>query len=135
LKNSQGGHPDVYNKSFEYYKSKVEREIKEKKENILRLKGNSREIEHLISKKVGMPSNPTQLGFDSTLRSFDSNFNNGPWKTVALSPKKNLFSTFLPPMCRSSIENLEKVENYVTRPFEQIEDVKKYIILENNFKW
>ena len=87
------------------------------------------------SGKVGMPSNPTQLGYDSTLRSFDSNFNNGPWKTVALSPKKNLFSTFLPPMCRSSIENLEKVENYVTRPFEQIEDVKKYIILENNFKW
>jgi hypothetical protein len=45
------------------------------------------------------------------------------WKTLAVSPSKNLLSTYLPPMNIQCKENLENLGKAVTRPYEQVEDV------------
>ncbi len=130
LKDSLGISPEVYREGLEEYKPKVDRELKERKENTLLLKGNSRDFEHVMVRRVGMQSNPSQLGFDSTLRQTDTklkpSFENLPWKTLALSPKKSLLPLFLPPMTKHSAENIETIKNYVSRPLEQVEDVFFY---------
>lgn len=126
LKESQGVHPNVYQRSLDDYRHKVEQDHFEKKKNPLLLKGNSQYFEHLMKGRIGMQANPTQLGFDSTLRSFNSvkiPFMNAPWKSVNLSPKKNLFNTYLPPMKKQSKENLEKLGDLALRPYEQVEEV------------
>jgi hypothetical protein len=126
LKEGQGVYPEIYRKSIEDYKEKVESDLKIKRDDHLRLKGNSRDFEHLMKKKIGIQANPIQLGFDSTLRSFDNGkvtIVNPPWKTLALSPKKNLLSNYLAPTIERSKENLMKLGKLVLRPYEQIDDV------------
>jgi hypothetical protein len=126
LKDSEGLKPELYTTGLEEYRNKVLRDLKERKENEMLLKGNSRDFEHLMNRRIGEQSNPYQLGFDSTLRKSynDKNgFENVPWRTLAISPKKSLLSLYLPPMSKNSLENLQKIKKYVSHPFEQIEDV------------
>jgi hypothetical protein len=126
LKQSSGSHPDIYKKSFEDYRSKVIKDLRDKSENTLRLKGNSREFEHVINKRIGMAANPTQLGFDSTLRSFDdgkSTLQTAAWKTIAIPKGKTLLSTYLPPMIKISKENLDRMQNLINRPYEKVVEV------------
>lgn len=131
LKKSVGSHPDIYRKSFDEYRNKVLKDIKIKKDDNLLLKGNSRDFEHLFNKRTGMAANPAQLGFDSTLRSFDNKrptFQNEQWKTISISQEKNLLSTYLPPMVKISKYNLEKLKTYISRPYEQIIEVINILI-------
>jgi hypothetical protein len=131
LKDSEGVKPQLYTNGLEDYRDKVLREIKERKENEMLLKGNSRDFEHLMTRRVGEQSNPCQLGFDSTLRKSYKNktgFENIPWRSIAFSPKKSLLSLYLPALSKNSIENLEKIKKFVSHPMEQIEDVFFLII-------
>jgi hypothetical protein len=103
-------------------------ENKIKKKDKLRLIGNSGELEHLINKRLHMPANPTQIGFDATLRKF-THFENthGPsaeWKTLAMSPKKTLLDKYLPPLKPSSLYNLSKLKTHVCKPLEFKYNVK-----------
>ncbi len=126
LKDSTGIHPDVYTKSLEDYRSKVRKDIKQNNDNKFKIKGTIMSYEHLVRNKVGMPSNPTQFGFDSTLRTYNNyNTNNSEnWKTLSLPKNKNLLNVFLPPMTVNSKENLDKINKFVARPLEQVNDVK-----------
>ena len=90
------------------------------------MKGNTGELEHLMNKRIGMAANPTQLGFDSTLRSFDegkSSIKSSDWKNIALPKGKTLLSTYLPPVIKISKDNLEKINNLISRPYDKIIDV------------
>lgn len=126
LKQFSGSHPEIYKKSFEDYRTKVIKDFKDKKQIKLRLKGNTGEFEHLMNKRIGMAANPTQLGFDSTLRSFDegkSSIKSSDWKNIALPKGKTLLSTYLPPVIKISKDNLEKINNLISRPYDKIIDV------------
>lgn len=120
--------PEFYNADFQKYKTSVELEAQEKKANTLKLSGNSRDFEHVIKARLNMPANPGQIGFDSTLRQFEPYENihgpKAPWKTLAISPKKNLLNKYLPPVKASSYRNLTRIDKFVSRPYIQKEDVK-----------
>jgi len=123
LKNSVGEYPDIYRKSFDSYKLRVEKEKNDNKNNLLHLKGNIKDFEHLIKRRIGIPTTLATIGFETTLRKFhsDKNINQkAPWKTLSgLFINKN----YLPPTQHNSIVNLEKIKSYVSRPYEQILDV------------
>ena len=55
---------------YDKYRKKVEKYLKEIKDNPLKTKGNIGSIEHLIKKRLNLPGNSIQVGFDSTLRNF-----------------------------------------------------------------
>jgi len=127
LKNVSTIQPSFYHEELEKYKKKVERDLKEKSENPLRLIGNTGEYEHLLLNRLNMPSNPTQFGFDSTLRKF-AGFKSVhgpevPWKTLNISEKKDLLNTYLPPLTKNSIKNLQTINKHVSRPYEPIYEV------------
>lgn len=113
--------PPFYDEDFQRYKTKVDEDLSSKKLNKLRLMGNSRDFEHVMNNRLNMPANPSQLGFDSTLRKFTPfESTHGPnveWKTLAKSPKKNLLDKYLPPLKASSLKNLSKMGEYVCRPY------------------
>jgi hypothetical protein len=120
--------PSFYNDDLGKYREKVQKEKKDNKNNTLRLTGNSSDIDHVINRRLNMPANPCQVGFDSTLRHFapfDKIYGpNIPWKTLAMSPKKNLLSKHLPPMKLSSQLNVKylSIHKVISRPIEQVED-------------
>lgn len=127
LKNVSVNQPSFYHDDFEKYRKKVERELKEKSENKLRLKGNTGEYEHLLLKRLNLPANPTQFGFDSTLRNYEQ-FKNvqgpgSPWKTLNIHTNKDLLNTYLPPVTKNSIKNIQQINKYVSRPYEPVYDV------------
>jgi len=127
LKNVSINQPSFYNDDLEKYRKKVEKELKEKSEHPLRLKGNAGEYEHLLLKKLNMPANPTQFGFDSTLRHFNSfksvHGPEEPWKTLSLCSQKDLLNTYLPPVMKNSIKNVQSIGKYVSRPYEPVYEV------------
>lgn len=131
MKDGTISQPNFYSEDLEKYKIKVEKEEQEKRQNTLRLTGNTREIEHLIKSRLSMPANPSQVGFDSTLRQFEPYEKiHGPnvvWKTLAMSPKKNLLNRYLPPLRSSSIKNIEKIEKFVCRPYQQKVNVSIFL--------
>jgi hypothetical protein len=134
LKNVSISQPSFYHDDFEKYHKKVERELKEKSENKLRLKGNTGEYAHLLINRINSPSNPAQFGFDSTLRNYRQ-YNNihgpeSPWKTLNVNNKKDLLNTYLPPLTKSSIKNIQVINKFVSRPYEPIYDVSKFLILK-----
>jgi hypothetical protein len=141
LKNVSINQPSFYNDDFDKYKKKVEKEMQERKNNELYVKGNIGSIEHLIVKRLNLPANKAQIGFDGTLRQFEKfETIHGPpvtWKSLNISPKKTLLDTFLPPLTKNSIRNLAQINKYVSRPYEAIKDVKyiynkKYINMKLN---
>lgn len=134
LKNVSINQPSFYNDDFEKYKKKVERELKEKSENPLRLKGNAADYEHLLLKRLNLPANPTQFGFDSTLRHFNGFKSvHGPeaaWKTLNVSGKKELLNTYLPPLMKNSVRNVQSIGKFVSRPYEQVYEVFYFFFFE-----
>lgn len=122
LKNVSINQPSFYNDDFEKYKKKVEKDLKEKSENPLRLKGNTGDYEHLLLKRLNLPANPIQFGFDSTLRQFNGFKSvHGPqaaWKTLNINSKKDLLNTYLPPVTKNSIRNVQSIGKFVSRPYE-----------------
>lgn len=127
LKNVSINQPSFYHDDFEKYKKKVERELKEKSENPLKFKGNTAEYEHLLLKRLNLPANPTQFGFDSTLRHFNTfksvHGPDAPWKTLNINEKKDLLNTYLPPVTKNSIKNVQTIGKYVSRPYEPVYEV------------
>jgi hypothetical protein len=124
--------PKFYDKDFQDYKQKTLKDITDKQKNPFTLKRNLGEYEHLID-KIGMPANSIQFGFDSTLRTLMSRnkysfFNEIGWRPLNISPKKDLLNTVLAPINKSGIDNLNKISNYVIRPYDQVRDVRKLII-------
>ena len=128
LKNTSINQPSFYQDDYDKYRKKVEKEIKQKKDNPLKVLGNIGEIEHLVSKRLDLPANPSQFGFDGTLRKFQQfETVNGPgvsWKSLNINKKKDLLNTFLPPVTKNSIRNLANINKYVSRPYEAIRDIK-----------
>ena len=133
LKNTTINEPHFYNEDYQKYKKKVEEGIKDKSTNSLRLKGNTRDFEHLLKKRLQIPANPTQIGFDSTLREF-TQFKtvhgppNSNWKNLNISSKKNLLNTLLPPVTGNSIKNITHLNKYVSRPYVPVIDVSLLFI-------
>ena len=114
--------PNFYSEDFERYKDKIEKDNKVREANKLRLKGNTSDFNHIINNRLNMPANPSQIGFDTTLRKFTPFENTyGPnveWKTLAMSPKKTLLDKYLAPLKSSSMFNLNKLKDHVCRPLE-----------------
>jgi hypothetical protein len=131
LKNVNMSQPSFYDADLDKFKLKIEKEKKKNNSNPLRVTGNIQDFEHVIFKRLEMPANPGQVGFDTTLRKnamYESV--HGPknsWKTLSISPKKNLLSFYLPPINQNSIRNLEKIENLIIRPLEPVIDVCFYL--------
>lgn len=122
--------PSFYTQDFDKYKKKVEKDNIDKAENPLRLKGNAREYEHILFKNYDLPTNPSQIGFDSTLRQLNEYKTvHGPsdvWKTLNKSEKKNLLDNYLPPLNKNSIRNMANINQFVSRPYEAIKTVNKF---------
>ena len=134
LKNVSVNQPSFYQDDFEKYRKKIEKDNKDKTENPLRMKGNAGELEHLLLKRLNMPANPSQVGFDSTLRQFNQfktvSGPDVPWKNLNISSKKDLLDTYLPPLTKNSIKNLSTINKYVSRPYENIRDVNFFFNLD-----
>lgn len=133
LKNTSMNQPSFYHDDFMKYKKKVDKEKKEKENNLLHMKGNISPVEHLLTKRLNLPANPSQFNFDGTLRKFES-FEKvtGPpslWKSLNLNPKKTLLDTFLPPLTKNSQRNLSNINKYVSRPYEIVREVKIFFII------
>lgn len=127
LKNVSINQPSFYHDDFDKYKKKVEKDLKERRNNSLGVKGNISPFEHLITKRLNLPANPAQVGFDGTLRQFEK-FETisgppQPWKSLNLNSKKTLMDTFLPPVTKNSIKNLANINKYVSRPCEIVREV------------
>lgn len=137
LKNTSINQPSFYQDDYDKYRKKVEKEIKLRKDNPLRFKGNLGEIEHLMSKRLDIPANPIQFAFDGTLRQFKQfETVSGPpviWKNLNKNKNKTLLNTFLPPVTKNSIKNLSNINKYVSRPYEATREVKKKITFSLNF--
>jgi hypothetical protein len=129
LKTTSINQPSFYNDDFDKYKKKVEKEMQERKNNTLYVKGNIGTIEHLVTKRLNFPPNNSQIGFDGTLRQFQKfETIHGPpatWKSLNISPKKTLLDTFLPPLTKNSIRNLGNINKYVSRPYESSREVNE----------
>jgi hypothetical protein len=122
--------PKFYDKDFEDYRQKTKKDISEKQKNPFTLKRNLGEYEHLID-KVGIPANSIQFGFDSTLRTLMTRnkysfFNDNAWRPLNISPKKDLLNTVLAPVSKSGIDSVNKISNYVIRPYDQVRDVSLF---------
>ena len=133
LKNTSINPPSFFQDDQDKYKKKIEKEKKDKKNNSLGVKGNIGSIEHLITKRLNLPANPSQVGFDGTLREFDQfDTVKGPpalWKSLNLNSKKSLMDTYLPPVTKNSQRNLANINKYVSRPYEAIREVKRLLII------
>lgn len=124
--------PKFYEKDFLDYKQKTNKDLLDKSNNPFTLKRNLGDYEHLI-RKVGMPANSIQFGFDSTLRTLKRKekyafFNDNAWKCLNISPKKDLLNTVLAPTTRLGIENVKNISDYVARPYESVHEVNIYLI-------
>jgi hypothetical protein len=126
--------PSFYQENYEKYRRKVEKDLKETKENPLLSKENISNIEHLIRKRLNSAANSSQFGFESTLRNFKP-FETvyGPdvkWREMNINPKITLTQFHLPPKTKNGIKNLANIDKYVTRPCEVFREVIfTYIIL------
>lgn len=133
LKNLTMNQPSFYHDDYEKYRKKVEKSLKERNDNPIRVKGEISSIEHLINRRLDLPANPTQVGFDGTLRQFKAfETVNGPsadWKSLNLNSKRTLLDTHLPPMTKNGLKNLANLGKLVSRPYEAVKDVIQNIIL------
>jgi hypothetical protein len=121
--------PKFYDQDFQDYKQKTEKDLLEKSKNPFTFKRNLGEYEHLI-RKIGIPANSIQFGFDSTLRTLMSKekykfFNDNPWKPLNMSPKKDLLNTVFAPNTKLGMENVKKLSDYLIKPFESISEVSR----------
>ncbi len=128
LKNVSQSQPSFFQDDSEKYRKKREKEINELKEDSLRLKGNTGDFEHLLLNRLNLPANPTQFGFDSTLRRFNKfksiHGPEAPWKNLNINTKRDLLNTFLPPLTKNSLKNVKDLNKYISRPYEPVYDVK-----------
>lgn len=133
LKNTSINQPSFYQDDFDKHRKKVEKDLKERKNNPLGVKGNIGSIEHLITKRLNLPANKAQVGFDGTLRKFEKfETVSGPpalWKSLNLNTKKTLLDTYLPPTTKNSVRNLQNINKYVSRPYEAIREVRIFYYL------
>lgn len=122
--------PHFYEKDFNKYKEKVEKEQIEKRK-ISSARGNLVEVNHLFKERLGGTANSSQFSFESTLRSFNLfpsiRGPSAPWRNLPNTEKPRIFSSYLPPMRPDSSRNIQKMEDLTIRPYISVYDVFYYL--------
>jgi len=90
-------------------------------------RGLSTSFEHLMRKRIGEQANQSQLEFEMTLRDKKANATNMGkeykhphlWDSTSTKPVTNYIETFLPPVMKSSLQNLKVLdkENVIIHPY------------------
>lgn len=127
LKNTHIKQPTFYDTDLDKYKNKTQTEMNAKKKDIFTRKGNSTNYNHLLNHRIGASPNNGQACFETTLRNFkaDPGFKESEtkWRPVSNRLKSTLFSEYLPPMRYDSKQNLKKIKDLTTRPYNSVYQV------------
>jgi len=132
LKKESQGPPSFFQKDIEHYFETKEELNKKAKYRLFASHGNTTNLEHLMSKRVGEKSNPTLLSYETNLRIFPPKCTlQGPSKEWSPPPNNMCLSTsqipkFLPPLLKRSEINLEKIKNVVARPYDHVYENVSY---------
>ena len=113
--------PYFYDEDLKKYKNKIK---KQEKSNIIKLNPNFFKIKHLIYRNKGDFSNESQFHFATTLRNIKPlKENNKKFEILPVVDKNNkinkyFISKFLAPCTKNGIQNLKKIEKYLSKKYE-----------------
>ena len=119
--------PSFYENDLTKYKTRYNF-YKNKRSNSTSINPNFVEVSHLTTNHLGETVNTTQYNFETTLRLFNLKSNKTSLKT---RPKWNRIPSLLktihhneclPPCNAKSIENIQKMDKYILRPFHVVYD-------------
>lgn len=105
--------PAFYYEDLEKYKKRIENDKRISRSN---LKCNIQRFAHIVYNKAGIPLNNSQFLYETTLR-FDKQQNH--WRTLSMSPSESqtkFFGTYLPPVCKNSKSNMERITKMISHP-------------------
>ena len=130
--------PSFQQKDYDHYIETRDLLNSKKKFSLWNHTGNSNNFDHLMSKRVGEKSNPSLLGYETSLRIFPPKCTlKGPAKewsplpNLARKESNTQIPRFLPPLLKTSEKNLEKIEQVVTRPLDIVYSDVSFIILNS----
>ena len=116
--------PSFYDDDLSKYKTR-NNFFKNKRPLSTKLNPNFVEISHLVNNRLGESVNSTQYNFETTLRinKLKSIINNKhKWNNIPNKLNTNTYNECLPPCNEKSIENMNKLEKYTSRPFQVMFD-------------
>ena len=113
--------PYFYEDDLKKYKNKIKNS---EKSLVLKLNPNFYKIRHLIFRNKGDHSNESQFNFATTLRNIKTlKENNKKFEVLPVVEKNNninkyFISKFLAPCTKYGIQNLKKIDKFITKKFE-----------------
>ena len=116
--------PSFYDNDLSKYKTR-NTFFKNKRPLSTKLNPNFVEISHLVNNRLGESVNSTQYNFETTLRlnKLKSTIKNKQkWNDVSNKLNANYYNECLPPCSENSIEHMNKLEKYISRPFQVMYD-------------